>query len=250
MLNSALIHTLKSLQSTLPLKSIDLISDLHGRQLNRWNRATSTGPLGDTIHNCIERQCLRRPEAEAVCAWDGSFSYGELDMLSSEVRDVLHARDVLSGMIVPLLFEKSKWTVVAMLGVLKAGAAFVAIDPSFPQARVQAICHDVKAPVILCSIKQECSTSCLDFKSITIPTTDPVTLTSATQQEDISASEAHHPAYIAYTSGSTGTPRALSSAMETSALTWLLAVLCRILAAPPASCNLHHMHSMSVSMKR
>ncbi|GFN16130.1 nonribosomal peptide synthase [Aspergillus tubingensis] len=207
LLNSALIHTLKSLQSTLPLKSIDLISDLHGRQLNRWNRATSTGPLGDTIHNCIERQCLRRPEAEAVCAWDGSFSYGELDMLSSEVRDVLHARDVLSGMIVPLLFEKSKWTVVAMLGVLKAGAAFVAIDPSFPQARVQAICHDVKAPVILCSIKQGCSTSCLDFKSITIPTTDPVTLTSATQQEDISASEAHHPAYIAYTSGSTGTPK-------------------------------------------
>ncbi|PYH74752.1 gramicidin S synthetase 1 [Aspergillus vadensis CBS 113365] len=209
LLNSALIHTLKSLQSTLPLKSIDLISDLHRRQLNRWNRVAPTGSLGDTIHNCIERQCLRRPEAEAVCAWDGSFSYGDLDMLSSEVRDVLHARDVLSGMIIPLLFEKSKWTVVAMLGVLKAGAAFVAIDPSFPQARVQAICHDVKAPVILCSSKQELSISNLNHKIITVPVTSPNILSTQTQEEYLSASDPSQPAYIAYTSGSTGTPKGI-----------------------------------------
>ncbi|OJZ91941.1 hypothetical protein ASPFODRAFT_176208 [Aspergillus luchuensis CBS 106.47] len=209
LLNSALIHTLKSLQSTLQLKSIDLISDLQRRQLNRWNRVAPTGPLGDTIHNCIERQCLRRPEAEAVCAWDGSFSYGELDMLSSEVRDNLYARNVLPGVKIPLLFEKSKWTVVAMLGVLKAGAAFVAIDPSFPQARVQAICHDVKAPVILCSSKQEFSISNLNHKTITVPVTNPGILSTQTQEEYPSASNPNQPAYIAYTSGSTGTPKGI-----------------------------------------
>ncbi|PYH36058.1 gramicidin S synthetase 1 [Aspergillus neoniger CBS 115656] len=209
LLNSALIYTLKSLQSTLQLKSIDLISDLHRRQLDRWNRAAPTGPLGDKIHHCIERQCLRRPEAEAVCAWDGSFSYGELDILSSEVRDILYARNVLPGVIIPLLFEKSKWTVVAMLGVLKAAAAFVAIDPSFPQARVQAICHEVKVPVILCSSKQELSIPNLNHKTITVPVTSPGILSSQTQEKHSSASDPNQPAYIAYTSGSTGVPKGI-----------------------------------------
>ncbi|KAI3020461.1 hypothetical protein CBS147482_1997 [Aspergillus niger] len=209
LLMSSLIHTLKSLQSTLQLKSVDLLSDLHRWQIGRWNRASPTGSLGDTIHHCIERQCFRRPEAEAVCAWDGSLSYGELEILSSEICEVLYANDVLPGMIIPLVFEKSKWTVVAMLGVLKAGAAFVTIDPSFPQARVQAICYDVKAPFILCSATQKYPTSNLNREFITIPIKDSVTLSSQTKENYLSASDPNQPAYIAYTSGSTGTPKGI-----------------------------------------
>ncbi|GLA43040.1 putative NRPS-like protein biosynthetic cluster [Aspergillus niger] len=203
------IGRLAQVKSTLQLKSVDLLSDLHRWQLGRWNRASPTGSLGDTIHHCIERQYFRRPEAEAVCAWDGTLSYGELEILSSEVCQVLYANDVLPGMIIPLVFEKSKWTVVAMLGVLKAGAAFVTIDPSIPQARVQAIYYDVKAPVILCSAKQKYPTSNLNREFITIPIKVSGTLSSQTKEKYLSASDPSQPAYIAYTSGSTGTPKGI-----------------------------------------
>ncbi|KAJ5642798.1 hypothetical protein N7490_006798 [Penicillium lividum] len=81
-----------------------------------------------------------RPDAPAVCAWDGDLTYGELDALSSVLAAHLAERGVGPEIFVPLCFEKSRWTTVAMLGVMKAGGAFVLLDLSHPPARLRGIC--------------------------------------------------------------------------------------------------------------
>lgn len=86
------------------------------------------------MHELIAEYCHAQPNAPAVCAWDGNFTYNELDRLSSAVAVHLASCGVGPEMFVPLCFEKSCWTVMALLGVLKAGAAFVLLDPSQPVA--------------------------------------------------------------------------------------------------------------------
>jgi non-ribosomal peptide synthetase component F len=86
-----------------------------------------------------------------VCAWDGDLTYGELDALSSALAEHLAERGVGPEVFVPLCFEKSRWTIVAMVGVMKAGGMFVLLDPSHPAARLRGICRDVSATLIMAS---------------------------------------------------------------------------------------------------
>ena len=77
------------------------------------------------VHAIIARQVRGQPDAQSVCAWDASFTYRELDNLSSRLASRLRMPDVDlgPGTLVPPCFEKSAWTVVAIMGVMKAGGA-------------------------------------------------------------------------------------------------------------------------------
>ncbi|KAF7449952.1 EntF, Non-ribosomal peptide synthetase modules protein [Pyrenophora tritici-repentis] len=94
---------------------------------------------------------MARPTAPAICAWDGEMTYGELDALSSRIAGHLVELGVKPEVIVPLCFEKSMWTVVAMLAVLKAGGAFAPLDPEHPASRHEEIFRQTKARVVLAS---------------------------------------------------------------------------------------------------
>ncbi|KAH2309016.1 Nonribosomal peptide synthetase 1, partial [Aspergillus fumigatus] len=149
-----------------------------------------------------------RPENEAVCSWDGSLTYKELDLLSSKVAYDLQQRGVGPEVCVALCFEKSKWYTVAMLAVLKAGGAFVPMDPSHPTARLQSLVEGVQAHIMLCSRSQ---TGKLQTVAETLIPLDeeivdglPDLPTSTFSSTTVKSSNA---AYVIFTSGSTGQPK-------------------------------------------
>jgi non-ribosomal peptide synthetase component F len=111
------------------------------------------GGVERCIHELFAEQAQARPDAPAICAWDGELTYGELDALSTKLAGHLVELGVKAEDIVPLCFEKSMWTVVAMLAVLKAGGAFVPLDPEHPESRHQEVFQQTAATIVLTSLR-------------------------------------------------------------------------------------------------
>ncbi|PYH46246.1 nonribosomal peptide synthase Pes1 [Aspergillus saccharolyticus JOP 1030-1] len=160
------------------------------------------------IHEVIQEQVLTRPESEAVCAWDGSLTYKDLDLLSSQVAYQLYAQGVRPETCVALCFNKSKWNIVAMLGVLKAGGAFVPLDPTHPLPRLQSLAGAVKARILLCSRDRA---QALSEVTETVIPLDQETIDSFPSPSESAGAlpqvEGRNAAYVIFTSGSTGEPK-------------------------------------------
>jgi amino acid adenylation domain-containing protein len=101
------------------------------------------------VHDLIEAHMVRESSAPSVCSWDGGWTYEELDRLSSALASQLVACGVECEDFVPLLVPKSKWTAVAVLAVIRSGAAFVLLDEAHPQRRLQEICAEMRATLVI-----------------------------------------------------------------------------------------------------
>jgi amino acid adenylation domain-containing protein/non-ribosomal peptide synthase protein (TIGR01720 family) len=132
------------------ITELNYLSERNIRQLLNWN---SEPLVEDTrcIHEVIQRHTSQRPDAEAICSSDRSMSYQELNQLSDRLACYLVSRGIGSSAFVPLCFDKSVWNIVSMLGVMKAGAAFVPLDPAAPASRLQKLIVRVDARLVLCS---------------------------------------------------------------------------------------------------
>jgi non-ribosomal peptide synthetase component F len=104
---------------------LDLFSD-YDRE-NIWERnKQAIAPTNCCVHDFIHDRSLNKLDTQAICAWDGNFTYGELDDLSSRLAGRLVTElDISPEVFVPLCFEKSKWTIVTMLAVMKAAVRAV-----------------------------------------------------------------------------------------------------------------------------
>ena len=111
------------------------ISQLDKEKLKKWNQPLPIVEL-TTVHDLVIRKAKQCPQNEAVCAWDGSLTFSELDRLSSVLATRLTQTGVVAGAYVPFAFEKSIWAIVAVLATLKAGGAFVPLDPCHPRSRL------------------------------------------------------------------------------------------------------------------
>jgi non-ribosomal peptide synthetase component F len=132
------------------LGTIDICSKKDKEEVRRWNESYMNLVKSDTcIHHLIEQAAAKRPNAPAINSWDASFTYDELNKLSTGLAHHLSALGVATGKFVPLCFDKSAWTIVAILAVLKTGAAYVPLDPKHPEARKDHIIQYVSAKVIL-----------------------------------------------------------------------------------------------------
>jgi amino acid adenylation domain-containing protein/non-ribosomal peptide synthase protein (TIGR01720 family) len=136
---------------------VDLLSPDDKAVLQEWNK--TPGPLVERrVHDMIcEKMACQGSSETAVIGWDATLSNGELDALSTALAGELLSRGVGAdgSRFVPFCFEKSTFAIVAMLAVLKAGAAFVPLDPAHPVARLREIVGDCGADVVLCSPKYE-----------------------------------------------------------------------------------------------
>ncbi|CZR65846.1 uncharacterized protein PAC_15746 [Phialocephala subalpina] len=158
------------------------------------------------VHLLIYKQAIEHPESQAVCSWDGNLTYSELDDLSSRLAEYLATQGVKAEIIVPLCFEKSLWAIVSVLAVLKAGGAFLLLDPSQPIARLESIVEQTEARLALSSA------SCLYICEKLVPKVLVVDSAAFLELDNRPASLSISPnnvdsAYLIFTSGSTGTPK-------------------------------------------
>ncbi|KAJ3497577.1 hypothetical protein NLG97_g1794 [Lecanicillium saksenae] len=158
------------------------------------------------VHDLIEQQTELNPAAIAVDAWDGCLSYTELENKSSALAQRLEAMGCGVGTWIPLFFERSVWVVVGMLAAMKCGAGFVLLEPSLPLERLQGICDDTNATLILTSklLEQKAKGFRNQFLAIDAE--------QKYAQEMVSHPKTTHatptdPVYAIFTSGSTGNPK-------------------------------------------
>lgn len=158
-------------------------------------------------HDIIHARCRGSPGSQAVVSCDGSFTYRELDELSIQVACMLRWMGVKPETFVPICMDKSRWTVVAMLGVMKSGAAFTLLDPSYPMKRIESICQDLSCSFIL---SDQSRGSPLATISNVICVEQAVSAWHAHSQQDLSPTASPGNAlYVSFTSGSTGRPKGI-----------------------------------------
>ncbi|KAI3098429.1 hypothetical protein CBS147333_9064 [Penicillium roqueforti] len=192
----------------LSLREVDFLGSYSSRLIQQWNNPYTLARPQICIHTLILEHCRSQPDAEALCAWDGSITYAELDKFSLAVALQLLSIGVGPESVVPLYFEKSSWTAVAILGVLRAGSAFVLLDPSHPMTRLVDICSEVQAKVaIVWDSLQELGRQ-LGPRVITL--LDTIKSHVDTRRKPFNTQvKPSNAAYIAFTSGSTGKPKGI-----------------------------------------
>lgn len=176
-------------------------------RIQKWNEKCPV-VMDTCVNELILRQAESHPDDEAICSWDGTLSYRDLDKLSLRLARHLLSLGVVKGTRIPLYFEKSKWMIVAMLAVMRSGGTFVPLDSSHPVSRVEGIIRDVDASIMLVSEKHMNTLSA----ELTLQV---VVSDESTHHLDVISANADmldtvHPfdvAYILFTSGSTGLPK-------------------------------------------
>ncbi|MFC9325038.1 amino acid adenylation domain-containing protein [Kitasatospora sp. NPDC057015] len=158
-------------------------------------------PLG--VPELFRRRAARDPDAVAVIAEDGEIGYGELDSRSDRLALRLRELGVRAGTVVPVCLERGVAMVGALLAVLKAGGAFLSLDPAHPDRRLRQLVEDARARFVVTSAEQvlrfrTCSVSPLFAEEHLVPAAGPGPV-------DVSAPG--DLAYLMYTSGTTGSPK-------------------------------------------
>ncbi|MFL6199517.1 MAG: amino acid adenylation domain-containing protein [Thermoanaerobaculia bacterium] len=181
------------------ISELPLLSEAERRQLARWNDTAAVYPQGLCLHQLFEAQALRTPEAEAVRSEGASLTYRELDARSNGLARWLRAHGAGPEVVVGVLLERSLEMVVALYGVLKAGAAYLPLDPSYPRDRLGLFVADAAPRIVL---------TARGLADLLPPGSPAVFLDGIGETPgDLPEGDPASLAYVIYTSGSTGRPK-------------------------------------------
>lgn len=129
-----------------------LASPFHTAKMLEFNGNGEPLPSSDRlVFTDIEKNARTHPDAEAICSFEGSWTYAELNDVTSRLGHYLRSLGVGPEAIVPHLFHKSAWAAITIISILKAGGAFVGLDPAHPRQRLENLVADVKATIICVS---------------------------------------------------------------------------------------------------
>ncbi|KAI0883623.1 acetyl-CoA synthetase-like protein [Annulohypoxylon maeteangense] len=193
-----------------PVAGISLVGDGDLKQVRRWD-INELQTRNECVHNLFQITARNIPGNEAIHAWDGSLTYGELDVLTNNVARRLIDLSIQPEEIVPLCFEKSIWGIVAMLGVTKAGAAFVHLDPSSPLSRKQKIIELTAPRVAITSSRNQVMMESLVSQVLTVSNealpSYGVEIGEVKCEIPDRRANPCNALYVIFTSGSTGEPK-------------------------------------------
>ncbi|HEV2639099.1 MAG TPA: amino acid adenylation domain-containing protein [Actinocrinis sp.] len=187
-----------------PLSAVPMLTPAEHEDLTAGRAAGPQMPFPDqaTVHGLFEAQAARRPDQVAVTGADGqTLTYAELDEQADQVARALHAHGVGLGDRVAVMLERGPKLLVALLGTLKSGGAYVPVDPGYPAGRVGFLLRDSRAKVVI-----------VDDDAPAVP----AGAAAVRRVDDLldGGGAAFEPlvtsgdlAYVIYTSGSTGQPK-------------------------------------------
>jgi polyketide synthase PksJ len=193
------------------LSSIEMISSGEKQQiLFDFNSTEVDYPGEKTIHGLFEEQAVRSPENTAVIDVEQlKISYGELNRKAEHWAYVLRQKGVVPGTIVGILIERSIEMIIGILGILKAGAAYLPLSIEYPEERIKYILEDSNAKVLLVASTAQAEIEAKVRDSLShrikviavsyILSSSTLALTCKVSSADL--------AYVIFTSGSTGHPK-------------------------------------------
>jgi len=188
------------------IRQVPLLGANERRLVDAWNDSTQDFPEGRCAHRLVEDQARRTPGAVAVECRGQRLTYGDLDRRANQLAHYLGTLGVGPESRVGVALGRSLELPVALLGVLKAGAAYVPLDPDYPEERLAYIAQDAEAEVVL---SLERLTDRLPAERATVVRLDADWRAVAAHPETqprATVTEANL-AYVTYTSGSTGRPK-------------------------------------------
>ncbi len=190
-----------------PVLQLPLLPPKEEREiLVEWNDSQVAYSQDQCVHHLVEKQAAQKPDATAVVFAGQTLCYGELNRQANQLAHHLRVLGVTTETVVGICLERSVALVVSVLAVLKAGGAYLPMDPNYPPDRLRFMLSDAQAAVLLTQHKlaahfddDETVRICVDEAWSEIahaPTTNPTALVTADNL-----------AYTIYTSGSTGRPK-------------------------------------------
>jgi amino acid adenylation domain-containing protein len=189
------------------LSELELLSaEERGLVVDAWNRTAAEYPAEACVHQVFERQAARTPDAVALVFEDASLTYAELDARANRLAHHLAGLGARPEARVGICLDRSAEMVVAMLAVLKSGAAYLPLDPSYPADRLAYMLEDSGAPLL---ITQDALRDLLPADGVRVVSIDADAAAIASNSADAprTSVDAQNAAYVIYTSGSTGRPK-------------------------------------------
>lgn len=185
-----------------PISAVDVLSDGERRRFLAARPAPALAPRPVFLPDAFREQAARTPDATALVFEDTAMTYAELDARATRLARHLVSRGAGPDRVVAVALPRSMDLVVALLAVLKAGAAFLFVDMAYPARRIAHLLEDSAAALVVTD----------GASAESLPAHEPV-LVDAPALDDESSEELRialtpeHPAYVVYTSGSTGLPK-------------------------------------------
>ncbi|MBT5232038.1 MAG: amino acid adenylation domain-containing protein, partial [Methylococcales bacterium] len=191
-----------------PVSTLPMLSETEWTlMVDQWNETEVVYPSHFAVHQMLEKQVFASPYSPAVTLNNQSLTYTELNSRANQLAHHLQRLGVNGGSNVAICMSPSLEMVISIYAVLKAGAAYVPVDPTYPEKRIGYIIGDSESAILLTQESQldnipmslPCRLLCVDTDWMGISIEPSVNLVS-----QVGASQ---PAYIIYTSGSTGKPK-------------------------------------------
>jgi amino acid adenylation domain-containing protein len=193
--------------STRAVSALPLLSEAERHQaLVRWNQTEAEYPRSKTVRDLIEEQVAETPDAVALIFENQSLTYAELDCRANQLAHRLLQTGVKPGMLVGISVERSFEMMVGLLGIWKAGAAYLPLDPAYPEERLSFILKETSLSVLVTQAnllpslpENNCRVVCLDREGREMAQAPKSNPRVNLNPNDL--------AYVIYTSGSTGKPK-------------------------------------------
>jgi len=221
-----------ALEDDLPISTYRLPTAVEAEELlGDWSGTTSPLRCGVRLHQFFEEQVARTPDAIAVTCGDEAVSYRALDAQASRVALRLAALGVGPDRFVGVCHSRTPRMLAAILGILKSGAAYVPLDPAYPQARIEYILGDSGAQAVL--------TDCLGRAVLPVGTPNVIDMDELLSADVGTLQDLHESgqtarsdadlAYVIYTSGSTGKPKGvlIEHRQASAFIQWVLGAFTR-----------------------
>ncbi len=189
--------------STGPVSQLPLFGPDEQRRLDELNATQVDFDAAGAVHLAIAAQLARTPGQVAVETGSESLTCAQLDEQSTALAQRLLARGVQPGDIVGLCLPRTPQLLVALLAVLKAGAAYLPLDPEYPQERLQFMVENSRAPLVLASAATAGALALDAQRLLRIDEGAP----AIDSPRELPPADPRRAAYVIYTSGSTGQPK-------------------------------------------
>ena len=193
-------------QPDAPLSSLDVLTEGERRRLlTEWNDTAVDAPAR-CIHAEVERQAARTPTRIAVRTGAQTLTYDELNRRANRLARHLGALGAGPDGLVGICLPRGPDLVVAVLAALKAGAAYLPLDPAYPTPRLAQMIEDSRVGVVVTTSANRAALPLGEARAVCLDT-DAEGLAKIADGEVDSGARPEHLAYVIYTSGSTGTPK-------------------------------------------